>query len=397
VPIKISGAKVGKLYFEGDQDWSEDDLEVVESVTRQVAQQIENLRLLAQAEQYQAEAQEALQRLTRKGWQRYHDQLESDGVGYVYQNQQVKPITKSDPEYENMLSYPISVRDEHIGQIDIIGIEKLPEDDIELVNYINEQLGEHLENIRLSDQTQLALAETEDQSKRLSALNELSEQITTAQDFKQILDTIAFYLDQIVPTNHSSITWPTQDGKSLEVYTLQDDSGAIPTGSYLSKDGTAVGTVFTERRVIIIPDLAKSDFVENTQLIEKGLRSSMSVPLLTTDRTLGTLNFSSQGLDAFGDRQRDLAIQVASLISNVIENRNLFQQTQVRAEREQTLREITTNMRTFVEPELILRTAVRELGETLGRNVFIQLETIHQDEEISDKNQVEEPVPSQEN
>jgi GAF domain-containing protein len=122
----------------------------------------------------------------------------------------------------------------------------------------------------------------------------------------------------------------------------------------------------------------------------------MTVPLLTTDRTLGTLNFSSKKPNAFENRERDLAIQAASLISNVVENRNLFKQTRLRARREQALRQITTRVRTFVEPDMILRTAARELGETLGRNVMIKLETNQTDGQASDDDQAVKPATSQE-
>jgi GAF domain-containing protein len=100
----------------------------------------------------------------------------------------------------------------------------------------------------------------------------------------------------------------------------------------------------------------------------------MSVPMLTTDRTLGTLNFGSQALNAFDNRQRDLAIQAASLISGIIENQELYEQTQRRAQREQALRQITAAVRGSTDPATIMRTAVRELGTALGRRTQIRFE-----------------------
>ena len=47
--------------------------ELVNTVARQVAQQIENLRLLDSAERYRAEAEQASRRLTREGWKDYMD------------------------------------------------------------------------------------------------------------------------------------------------------------------------------------------------------------------------------------------------------------------------------------------------------------------------------------
>ena len=47
--------------------------------------------------------------------------------------------------------------------------------------------------------------------------------------------------------------------------------------------------------------------------------------------------------------------------------------TQRRARREQTLREITARVRGSTDPDTIVRTALRELGNTLGRPTFVRL------------------------
>jgi GAF domain-containing protein len=56
-----------------------------------------------------------------------------------------------------------------------------------------------------------------------------------------------------------------------------------------------------------------------------------------------------------------------------IENARLFEQTQRAAKREQTLREITSRVRSSTDPDAIARTAVRELGLALGRETFLRL------------------------
>ncbi len=60
-------------------------------------------------------------------------------------------------------------------------------------------------------------------------------------------------------------------------------------------------------------------------------------------------------------------------ISGYIENRYLFEQTRERARREQVLREVTARVRGANDPDVIMRTAVRELGAALGRPAFVRL------------------------
>jgi hypothetical protein len=46
-----------------------------------------------------------------------------------------------------------------------------------------------------------------------------------------------------------------------------------------------------------------------------------------------------------------------------------------RAQREQILRQVTSAVRGSTDPEIIIRTAVRELGSIFGRNTMIQIKT----------------------
>src|SRR5258706_7391904 len=60
VPIEVTGAKVGEIRLtdEPNRKWTESEKQLVEAATVRAAQHIENLRLLAQAEQYRAEAEQ---------------------------------------------------------------------------------------------------------------------------------------------------------------------------------------------------------------------------------------------------------------------------------------------------------------------------------------------------
>ena len=56
-----------------------------------------------------------------------------------------------------------------------------------------------------------------------------------------------------------------------------------------------------------------------------------------------------------------------------IQSIHLLDETAKRAEREQTLRQITERVRSAVNVETVLQTAVQELSRALGRRAFIQL------------------------
>ncbi len=70
--------KLGAIQFEKEDQgaWSEDEKTLVNAVAVQVARQIDNLRLLAQAEQYRREAEVSARQLTREGWSDFIEGLE---------------------------------------------------------------------------------------------------------------------------------------------------------------------------------------------------------------------------------------------------------------------------------------------------------------------------------
>ena len=70
-PLQIGDAILGSLQLEGDTDWSEAEEQILASIAQQVTQHVENLRLLEQAEQYRAEAEQATRQLTHEGWEAY--------------------------------------------------------------------------------------------------------------------------------------------------------------------------------------------------------------------------------------------------------------------------------------------------------------------------------------
>ncbi|HEX2993831.1 MAG TPA: GAF domain-containing protein [Anaerolineales bacterium] len=151
LPITVTGTKVGEIQLPASL--KSNDLELVNSVSEQLAQHVENLRLLAQAERYQKESEQALRRLTHEGWDNFLSTTTSD-TGYVYDLNQVQPLAEnSNQDLDLAFKHPLVVRDETIGELKL----DLPEpsnEDLEIVSAVAQQLSGHLETLRLSELTE---------------------------------------------------------------------------------------------------------------------------------------------------------------------------------------------------------------------------------------------------
>jgi len=354
-PIQVAGEPVGVIQLEGQESWAQDDVEMVDAVAQQVAQQVENLRLIAQADRYRADAQNALRRLTREGWQAYQKQSSSS---YVYADHQVKSISAAEDHQDETLQYEINVQDEAIGHIGVAGLDALSDEGTELIASVSEQLSAHIENLRLSEQTEQALADTEEQASRLSALTELSAELGQSENLEEIFGVAARRLNHILPADRTCLTRLTEDGENLEVFDLQDEAGVVPTGTMLPLEGTATGMAVREMRPVLVPDLTDTEYLENAQLARQGFRSTLAVPLVVSGKGIGTLNIESTALNAYSVTDQDLALQAASLVASTIENQNLLEQTRTRAAELATVAEVSTTASTVLDPDELLQAVV---------------------------------------
>ena len=186
-PISVTGESLGNLTveMEGESPIARTE-ELINTVARQVAQQIENLRLLDSAERYRYEAEQASRRQTLEGWKDYTDANISKGLSYVYDLNEVRPHNpdKDMQVDSSTLNLPLKVRDETIGKLVVQGIEKDDSESRNLVNAVAERLGAHIENLRLSEQAQ-------GRARREQALSQITSAVRGSTDPATILRSAA--------------------------------------------------------------------------------------------------------------------------------------------------------------------------------------------------------------
>jgi GAF domain-containing protein len=153
IPITVTGATIGEISLPVEQDhtWTPNEQELIKVTSAQLAQHIENLRLLAQAERFRAEAEQALRRLTRQGWDtllQSHTEFES---GYAFDLTQVKPLAEAKNGHSAyVVKQPIVVGDQPIGELGV-DMPAPSEEATEVLTAVAEQLSGHIENLRLSE------------------------------------------------------------------------------------------------------------------------------------------------------------------------------------------------------------------------------------------------------
>ena len=177
--MQVLDQQIGRIYIKGNGALSEEDKAVINAIAKQVGQQVENIRLLADASRARAEAEEATRRLTRQNWETYTEK-EDAVTGFVYDSVKVSPINNETIATAVDFEQPLYVRGEPIGQLAVAGLTKVSKEAKDIASAIASQTSIHLEALRLTEELQKRAQELKELDRLKSAfLANMSHELRT--------------------------------------------------------------------------------------------------------------------------------------------------------------------------------------------------------------------------
>ncbi|MCP5099464.1 MAG: GAF domain-containing protein, partial [Chloroflexi bacterium] len=366
VPMIVGDRVIGVLDVQANENnyFTEQDVAIQTTLAAQIAIALENAHSLEQAQEAVANMDELTRRLTREGWQEYLDDLPAEEAGFIYDASQLDPVLPvteataalsangSDTEAARSLAYEIKVHGETIGQLSVTPDEAEEQVDAEMVEIIaavSEQLGTRIENLRLNEQTQTALAETE-------VLYNASADLNTSQTYQEVL--AAFRKHSVlsmgstdISINYFDQTWTdSKMPKWIEVLARWSElpSEAV-TNRYPLSAFPSANKLLNPDSVTFIRDFDNDPWVDErmrTLYVEQlGAKSAMFVPLVVGTQWIGCIIATFPDLIDFSEAEIRRLMVLSQQAAIVVENAQNFEQEQARAKREQVLREITERVR----------------------------------------------------
>jgi GAF domain-containing protein/HAMP domain-containing protein len=362
VPIAVSGEPLGSLMVEVDDEARREQAdELVNIVARQVAQQIENLRLLEDAQRYRYEAEQATRLQTVEGWQQLIESRTGKGLGYLYDSQEVR--SHDDPQAENAFTFslPIKVHDEMIGKLAVQGLESTEQESVELIDTISERLSAHIENLRLFEQTQVSLAEAQ-------SLYRINEAIGGEMDLDAIFQTVA----------KLSCDEMGFSGSWIAVYepeheTLRGVAGInVPEEKLFERlpisQNTPANIAARIRQTVTINHPEQDErMLDIPQNVREFMGKALSTPVMIGQELFGVIAVTRPINTAdIGSREERMLQTVATQLAIVMQRVKFFDQVQKQAKRESMLNVISQKIQSATTVEAVLQIAARELGHALG-------------------------------
>jgi GAF domain-containing protein len=110
--------------------------------------------------------------------------------------------------------------------------------------------------------------------------------------------------------------------------------------------------------------------------------STLAVPVKFRDQVIGIIHIEAADTNRKWTEDEITMVQsISDRAAFALENARLFEETSRRAEQEETIARVTSQIGASTDFNRILRTTIEELGRTLGTSrAFIQLETSTKDD-----------------
>ncbi len=264
---------------------------------------------------------------------------------------------------EGGLQAPIEVRGEVIGSLDIQGRAgaHLGREDEAIVEAVAEELASALEQARLMEeirrravQLQAAAEISRDTTSQLDSSTLLARAVTLLHD--------RFGYDQVVVYR---LDWQTSTAVSevaagIGAERLMSEGHRVAVGS-----NSVLGYVTQTGNAYASSDDTNDPYFQVTPFHPEA-RAELGLPLMVGDQVFGAIIIRHSQPNAFSRDDITVLEVLADQIAVGVQNARLFETTLRRAQREQTVVEITGKIRTSGGIDGILRTAVRELRQAMG-------------------------------
>jgi GAF domain-containing protein/anti-sigma regulatory factor (Ser/Thr protein kinase) len=234
------------------------------------------------------------------------------------------------------LIVPLIVRGRVLGVLSFVTStpgRRFEREDLELAEEIGRRAARAIDTAQLYAAEQRARAEAEEAVRRINALNNLTTLVASAMNLDAVFDELGEILRTLIPFVRVTVSLYVPETDALTMPLFKGPPLSAPAARLEGpKRGTARGWVLDHNRAFVRADTqATQEFSEDAILRDAGIRSYIIVPMRAGSRAIGTLNFSHDRPEAYGEAHVRIAQPIADQLALAVSRYQLFEQTQRRA------------------------------------------------------------------
>ncbi len=368
VPLLIGAKLSGVLDVQADQigRFTPQDLNILTTLASQVAVTLENARSFEESEKARQALNQLTRRLTREGWENYLEQTGQQEVGYTYTPESITTLPETAETAVSAFTIPLAIQGEEIGQISLAEPKILTDDANDIIQAVAERLTAHIENLRLSDQTHIALAEAERQARNLAVINQVAQTVSQQIEPTTLLGTVYEQLQQVMAADAFMVALYDHNTHTIEFPVIYDEGKTYNTPPAPPSPFSNFYKVVQTREPLLInrtqeemeerrQRATKSELIGNEAKISASL---LYVPMQIGRETIGALSVQSYKLDAYSDADVNMLVGIANHVAVALENARLFAQTQAALTETELLYNVSAKLNAASNLEDVLQAVI---------------------------------------
>jgi formate hydrogenlyase transcriptional activator len=266
--------------------------------------------------------------------------------GYVLETQKPLVVQNIDeeirfPEMLNLMrengvksfcGLPLTTAHRRVGVLGFGSVHRaaFKEADLEFLGRVAAQVALAVDNALNFQRAQSYQEQVSRERDRLRVLLEVTNTVVSNLDLRALLQAIAASLERVTHHEYTGLSLfdPAFNQLRLHALNFPQGKGLVQQEMLLPLEGTAAGEVFRTRQPLLVGpanyDRFQADIAR--RFVEEGLMSACIVPLISSNRVLGTLSLASLREGAFLQEDVDLLTQVANQVAIAVENALAFQE-----------------------------------------------------------------------
>src|SRR6266702_3388946 len=183
------------------------------------------------------------------------------------------------------------------------------------------------ERVQLLASEQVARAMAEAATKRLQALQDITDTALAHLTLNKLLHEMLVRVREVIDVDNSAILLVTEDGQYLTVYTAIGPEEQVASQVRVTVGQGFAGKIAAQREPLIVTDPSKAEII--TPLLREKLRSLLGVPLLVEDRVIGVIHVGTLNPRQFTEEDVRLLQRAADRIELAVDHAHLYESEQL--------------------------------------------------------------------
>lgn len=289
-------------------------------------------------------------------------------------------IFREDIDAENPLieaGFPIASGEEVLGALLVQAEKREPfsNDILEEIKALCSQLASAIHTMRLQTAARYSFEDMQKRLKILETLDAVSHAISVETNLDSLYRVIHEQVVKVMGEVDFMITLYNPAKEQFEVPYAYENGQFLEIPPFPLGQGLTSILIRSGKPLLLKENVPQQAAELGALTVGAVAKSWLGVPLLIAGEPIGAVIVQDPETEGrFTEEDQRLVENMASQIAVMVRNTSLLEEARRRAEREAMINQISSEIRSSMDTEVILQNTVRELGKAVGASrAFIQL------------------------